>query len=116
MYYFIGIKGSGMASLACILKDCGYEVCGSDIDKEIFIQKNLIEKNIPFYSFNKNNIKDGMNVIIGNAFDETHEEVKAALENPTVTTLRRNGRFFEYKGLPGSRFFNSGQSSPIISL
>jgi len=86
MYYFIGIKGSGMASLACILKDCGYEVCGSDIDKEIFIQKNLVEKNIPFYSFDKNNIKDGMNVIIGNAFDETHEEVRAALDNPTVTT------------------------------
>lgn len=87
MYYFIGIKGSGMASLACILKDCGYEVSGSDIDKEIFIQKNLIEKNIPFYSFNKENIKDGMNVIIGNAFDESNEEVAAAIANPTVKTF-----------------------------
>lgn len=86
MYYFIGIKGSGMASLACILKDCGHEVCGSDIDKEIFIQHTLTQKNIPFYSFDKNNIKDGMHVIIGNAFDQTHEEVAAALANPTVTT------------------------------
>lgn len=86
MYYFIGIKGSGMASLACILKDCGNEVSGSDIDKEIFIQKNLQEKGIPFYSFNKDNIKDGMNVIIGNAFDESNEEVAAALANPTVKT------------------------------
>ena len=33
MYYFIGIKGSGMASLARILFDLGYEVAGSDIDK-----------------------------------------------------------------------------------
>lgn len=86
MYYFIGIKGSGMASLACILKDCGYDVCGSDIDKEIFIQKNLEAKEIPFYSFDKNNIKDGMKVIIGNAFDDSNEEVKEALANPTVTT------------------------------
>lgn len=86
MYYFIGIKGSGMASLACILKDSGHEVSGSDIDKEIFIQKSLDSKNIPYYSFNKNNIKDGMNVIIGNAFDERNEEVKAALSNPKVIT------------------------------
>jgi UDP-N-acetylmuramate--alanine ligase len=36
MYYFVGIKGSGMASLAEILHDLGHEVAGSDIDKYIF--------------------------------------------------------------------------------
>ncbi len=86
MYYFIGIKGSGMASLACILKDQNEEVAGSDIDKYIFIQNSLEERNIPIYSFNKDNIQDHMNVIIGNAFDESNEEVVAALQNPTVTT------------------------------
>ena len=35
---------------------------------------------------NKNNIHDGYDVIIGNAFDETNEEVKAALNNPNVKT------------------------------
>ncbi|WP_368275667.1 Mur ligase domain-containing protein, partial [Coprobacillus cateniformis] len=35
MYYFIGIKGSGMASLATILYDLGHKVAGSDIDKYI---------------------------------------------------------------------------------
>ena len=30
MYYFVGIKGSGMSSLASILFDLGYEVLGSD--------------------------------------------------------------------------------------
>ena len=42
MYYFIGIKGSGMASLATILFDLGYEVAGSDIDK--YICKQIIEQ------------------------------------------------------------------------
>lgn len=87
MYYFIGIKGSGMASLARILYDLGYEVAGSDIDKYIFIEEDLRKKGIPIYSFNKDNIKDGMKVIIGNAFGEDHEEVKAALANPNVECI-----------------------------
>lgn len=86
MYYFIGIKGSGMASLATILYDLGHEVAGSDIDKYIFIEDELRKRDIPIYSFCKDNIKDGYNVIIGNAFDDSHEEVKAALENPNVVT------------------------------
>ena len=46
------------------------------------------KRNIPIYSFNKDNIKDGYHVIIGNAFDESNEEVKAALENPNVKCTR----------------------------
>lgn len=86
MYYFIGIKGSGMASLATILYDLGYEVAGSDIDKYIFIEDELRKRNIPIYSFDQKNIQDGYHVIIGNAFDETNEEVRAAKENPNVIT------------------------------
>ena len=33
MYYFIGIKGSGMSALAAILFDLGYEVEGSDVER-----------------------------------------------------------------------------------
>ena len=87
MYYFIGIKGSGMASLARILYDLGYEVAGSDIDKYIFLEDGLRERHIPIYSFNKDNIKDGMDVIVGNAFDRSNEEVAAAEDNPNVTSL-----------------------------
>lgn len=86
MYYFIGIKGSGMAALALILHDLGHEVSGSDIDKYIFIEDQLKDKGIPIYSFDRDNIKDNYQVIIGNAFDETNEEVVAAKNNPTVTT------------------------------
>ena len=40
-YHFIGIKGSGMASLATIVADRGDEVSGSDIEKYIFTQQPL---------------------------------------------------------------------------
>lgn len=86
MFYFIGIKGSGMASLATILYDLGYEVSGSDIDKYIFIEEELKKRGISIYSFDKNNIKDGYDVIIGNAFDRSNVEVVAALDNPKVNT------------------------------
>ena len=87
MYYFIGIKGSGMSSLARILYDLGYEVAGSDISKYIFVEDGLRERGIPIYTFDKNNIKDGMDVIICNDFHrETNEEVAAALDNPNVKT------------------------------
>lgn len=32
-YYFVGIKGTGMAALARILHDKGHQVLGSDIEK-----------------------------------------------------------------------------------
>lgn len=94
MYYFIGIKGSGMGPLAMILDGLNYEVCGSDIDKYIFIEDELKKRNIPIYSFDANNIKDGYTVIIGNAFKDDHVEVQAALNNPTVTCYR----YFEFLG------------------
>ena len=57
MYYFIGIKGSGMASLARILYDLGYEVAGSDIDKYIFLEDGLRERNIPIQVGESTNYK-----------------------------------------------------------
>ena len=88
MYYFIGIKGTGMASLAIMLNDLGYKVCGSDLDKHFFTQDNLEKRNIEILSFNKDNIKDNMTVIIGNAFDEEFIEVKQARNNTTCKTYR----------------------------
>ena len=79
-YYFIGIKGSGMASLATIVFDRHEQVSGSDIDKYIFTQKPLEERHIPIYHFDENNIKEGMTIIIGNAFNESNPEVKKAME------------------------------------
>lgn len=75
MYYFIGIKGTGMASLATMLYDLGYEVCGSDQEKHFFTEDELVKRNIPIYPFDVNNIKEEYTVIIGNAFLEDFPEV-----------------------------------------
>lgn len=88
MYYFIGIKGTGMAALAIMLHDLGKEVIGSDLDKHFFTEDLLIENGIKILPFNKDNIKDGYTVIIGNAFLEDFEEVIAARNNPTCTCYR----------------------------
>ena len=88
MYYFIGIKGSGMASLAIMLKNIGEEVTGSDLDKHFFTEDLLIKNGIKILPFDKNNIKDGYTVIIGNAFLEDFPEVVAARSNTTCTCYR----------------------------
>ena len=78
MYYLIGIKGSGMSALACILSDLGYTVKGSDVDKHFFTEEGLKERNIELLTYNENNIKEGMTIISGNAIkDDNPEYVKA---------------------------------------
>lgn len=88
MYYFIGIKGTGMASLAIMMHDLGYEVMGSDLEKHFFTEDELIKRGIKILPFNPENIKDNYTVIIGNAFLEDFDEVKAARNNPTCTCYR----------------------------
>lgn len=79
-YHFIGIKGSGMSSLAQIAYDMGHEVQGSDEETYFFTQEKLEQRNIPMYGYSADNIKDGFEVILGNAFDETHIEYRTARE------------------------------------
>lgn len=45
-YHFVGIKGSGMSSLAQIMHDLGHEVQGSDIEKYVFTEVALRNKGI----------------------------------------------------------------------
>ncbi|MDR3156952.1 MAG: UDP-N-acetylmuramate--L-alanine ligase [Lactobacillales bacterium] len=79
-YFFIGIKGSGMSALALILKQMEFQVAGSDIDKYFFTQHELDKVGISIVSFSKENIKPGMEIILGNSFKDTHEEVVRARE------------------------------------
>lgn len=53
IYYFIGIKGSGMSSLALILHDEGYQVEGSDVDGYVFTQDGLAAAGIKVLPFNR---------------------------------------------------------------
>jgi len=80
IYYFIGIKGSGMSSLAQIMFDLGYKVEGSDKPDHFFTEVPLLERGIKINEFNENNISKDMIVVKGNAFTEENVEVKKALE------------------------------------
>lgn len=88
LYHFIGIKGSGMASLALILADRKENVQGSDIDKFIFTQESLEARNIPILPFSKENIKEDSVVVIGNSFDDSHIEVQQAKQMRSVKCYR----------------------------
>ncbi len=77
-----------MAALACMLKDLGNNVSGSDLDKHFFTEEGLRERNIPILSFNPDNICDNMNIIVGNAFLEDFPEVIAARNNLTCKVAR----------------------------
>ena len=79
-YFFVGIKGTGMSSLALILHDKGYKVLGSDIDKYTFTQRGLENAGIKILPFDEDNIKEDMIVVAGNAFGDDQVEIKKAHE------------------------------------
>lgn len=86
--YFIGIKGSGMASLAQICVNLGYQVSGSDTQDHVFTEEALFALDIPIYPFDEKNIKDNMTIVAGNAFLNDHIEVEKALRNKSITFYR----------------------------
>lgn len=80
IYHFVGIKGSGMSSLALVLHQKGYKVQGSDVTEYFFTQRDLEIAGVKILPFDKNNIQPGMIIIAGNAFPDTHEEIVQANE------------------------------------
>ncbi len=74
-YHLIGIKGCGMSAIAQILHDLGHNVQGEDTDAHIFTQVPLEARNIPVYSFGSAPLRNGMNVIASNAFDDDHPSI-----------------------------------------
>ncbi len=93
MYYFIGIKGAGMSALAVILKKLGNNVSGSDLDKHFFTEEELIKNNIPFFSYNATNIKEGYTIIKGASIKDDNIELQKAKE--------LNLEIFEYNEMVG---------------
>lgn len=86
-----------MSALAQILFDMGETVQGSDIEKEFFTEKALRDKGITILPFNQENIKEGMTIIAGNAFNDDHEEIVRAheLELPVTRYHDFLGNFME---------------------
>lgn len=80
MYHFVGIKGTGMSSLAQIMNELGYEVNGSDIEKHFFTEEGLIARNIEITTYDESNIKEGMIIIKGASIKDDNPEIVKAEE------------------------------------
>jgi len=81
-FYFVGIGGLGMSSVAGLLKQAGYLVTGSDSGMSDAVALSLREENIPFVlSYNKENIEssDADIFVIGNSLSRGHVELEAVL-------------------------------------
>lgn len=74
-YYLVGIKGTGMSSLACILKDMGNVVTGSDVKEHFFTEKSLDEKNITYEEFT-DEVTNEYFYVISSAYDINNIVVK----------------------------------------
>ena len=76
-YYCIGIKGTGMSTLAQILSDLGNDVSGYDDAKDYkFTQKGLEERNISIYYDGEHDIDKDTIVTYSVAFSENHPEIQ----------------------------------------
>ena len=77
-YYFIGIKGSGMSTLANIIYDLGNKVIGYDDSEGYkFTMKGLVERGIPIHHGDDYpELEKGTIVTYTAAIDLDHHEVK----------------------------------------
>lgn len=76
-YYCIGIKGTGMSTLAQILSDLGNDVSGYDDAKgHKFTQDGLEARNIPIYYDGNHEISHDTIVTYSVAFKEDHPEMQ----------------------------------------
>ncbi len=76
-YYCIGIKGTGMSTLAQILSDLGNEVSGYDDAKgHKFTQDGLEERNIPIYYDGSCELDSDTIVTRSVAFSDEHPEIQ----------------------------------------
>jgi UDP-N-acetylmuramate--alanine ligase len=77
-YYFVGIKGSGMSSLAQIMYDLGNKVIGYDDDpKPKYTEEELKKRNIQIYYDSSYNLSDEI-IVYSPAFKESHKELMRA--------------------------------------
>lgn len=76
-YYCIGIKGSGMATLACLLSDLNHTVSGYDDTRDFkYTEVGLKKRNIPIYYDGNHAIDQDTIVTYSKAFLEDHPEIQ----------------------------------------
>ena len=96
VFHFTGIKGSGMSSLAQILFDAVNKY-RAQMSINISSRSNRYVNVIFHFTFNADNIKEGMTVIAGNAFSDDHPELVRAREIG-VEVIRYHKFLGEYIG------------------
>lgn len=105
-YYCIGIKGSGMAALACILNDLGNEVVGYDDDISYkYTMEGLNKRNIKVYSTIEHELDKNTIVTYSKAFSREHKEMKRC-ENLGLKFIE----YFELMGELSKQFLTIGVS------
>lgn len=102
-YYFIGIGGVGMSSLAHFLLGEGHTVYGSDIEESVFT-KNLAESGARlFWGHSKNNLPPKVDCcVVNSAIDPANEELAEFKKRGTKILVRG-----ELLGIVLDRFKNS---------
>ena len=81
-YYLIGIKGSGMSTLACLLHDLGNNVIGyDDATSYKFTMEGLIDRNIKIYTGGDTpNLSKDTIITYTAAIDTNHHELKRCID------------------------------------
>lgn len=80
-YYCLGIKGSGMATLACLLHDLGCSVSGyDDVSDWKFTEIGLDDRKIPIYYDSNHELAKDTIVTYSKAFSSDHKELKRVKE------------------------------------
>lgn len=69
-----------MSSLAVIMKQLGYNVSGSDVEKHYFTEEELIKNNIPIFTYDEKNITKNLTIIRGLSVTYDNPELKKAKE------------------------------------
>lgn len=78
--HFVGIGGSGMGGIAEVMANLGYEVYGSDIQKNVITQRlNKLGATI-FAEHNASNIEGADVVVMSSAVKDDNPEIMAARE------------------------------------
>ena len=105
--YLVGIKGTGMAALAELLRSLGAEVMGSDVPEEFYTDAILKRLGISYYEeFSPNRPDSDCNMLIHSAAynAETNPEIRRALESgiPVLTYPEALGLLSEHYESAGS--------------
>ena len=106
--HLIAVCGTGMGALACMLRDLGYEVTGSDQKIYPPMSYFLDQKGIKMNDgFKAENLSYGPDlVIVGNAVSR---------DNPEVEEMQRMGLYFCSMPQALNRFVGAGKQTLLVS-